>query len=88
MTICLRRLYDRYEVDDIEDIDRVQFKLTTCMRPKFELSNLEMDTFILHMYCFLNTKGLNEENFWPEANKLSIELHRRLANNEEIEKFL
>jgi hypothetical protein len=88
MAICLRRLYDKYQVDDIQDIDRAQFKLTKCLRSKLNLSNIEMGSFILHMYCFFNTIGLNEENFWLEAEKLSVGLHRRMENNEEIEKYL
>jgi len=88
IAISMRHLYDKYQVDDIEDIDNAQFRLPSSLRTKFNIPNLEMGSFTINLSFNFNTKGLNEENFWPETEKLSLGLHRRIEHNEEIEEYL
>jgi hypothetical protein len=85
--ICLRRLYEKYQVDDIDEIDALQAKILVSLREKLGLVNDQMGVYSLALNSRINTKGLDEENFWLEAEKRSMELHNRIKNNEDLEEI-
>jgi hypothetical protein len=86
-SICLRRLYEKYQVDDIDELDAVQAKVLVSLREKLGLVNAQMGVYSLALDSRINTKDLDEENFWLEAEKRSIELHNRIKNNEDMEQI-
>jgi len=88
IAVCLRRLYDKYQVDDIDEVDNFQIKIATSPREKLHISNLVMGSFAIPVKCRIYVKQLNEENFWQEAERFSQEIHRKLENDEEIRKYL
>jgi hypothetical protein len=84
IAICLRRLYHKYQVDDIEEVDNFQIKIASSPREKLNISNLVMGSFAISVKCRIYVKQLNEENFWQEAERVSQELHQKLNLNDEI----
>jgi len=86
-SICLRRLYEKYKVDDIDELDAMQAKILVSLREKLGLADVQMGVYSLALDSRINTKGLDEENFWMAAEKSSIELHTRIKNNEDMEQI-
>jgi len=82
---CLRRLYDKYQVDDIDKIDLMRIKIVASLRDKFEITNHQMGVYTVMLNVQDYVTDLNESNFWEHVERKSKDLHKRLDNNEDIE---
>lgn len=84
-SICLRNMYVKYNVDDIDEMNLIQIKNVANLRDKLGLSNHQMGVFSVILDVREDISGVNKENFWAHVESCSKELHKRIDNNEDIE---
>jgi hypothetical protein len=87
LMICLKRTYENYKVDDIDEVNLIQSKILVNIRDKLGLANEYMGVFSVALDNQTNIENFNEENFWKMAEKVSIDLHERLKNNDDMEQI-
>ena len=82
--ICkvLKKLYAKYEVDDVP-LDSFQFMFLTGLRDRLKVKNTQMGFFSLTMACRIED-DLDGGDLWRVAEKFSESFHRRLQFNEDL----
>lgn len=84
-SLCIRKLYKEYNVDFSKgSYDHIQFHVVASLRSKFNLNNSLMGVYSTFLN-FMIDDSLTDENFWTFVEESSIDLHDRIANNEDLE---
>lgn len=92
VAVCMRKLYEKYQVNDVDEIDSIQCKILVDLRKKLNLSDSQMGIYSVSLNCRMSIGNhiqfINDEKlFWRFVEEQSLFFHRRLKNNEDIEQI-
>lgn len=87
--VCLRNLYEKYGMDDLDKPDLVQTKVVVNIRDKLGIANEQLGVYSVIIDAVQDTNILGDEaSFWQHVENYSIHLHKRIKQNEDMEQVV
>jgi hypothetical protein len=89
LLVCIRKLYEDYQVDDIDQMDFIQSKILVSLREKLNISNQQMGVYSVALpnQVDISKYMSKQENFWQLVENESLKLHARLEHNEDMDEI-
>jgi hypothetical protein len=87
--VCLRNLYEKYKMDDLDNPDMVQTKVVVNIRDKLGIPNEQLGVYSVIIDAVQDTRILSDEaKFWQHVQDYSVQLHARIKQNEDMEQIV
>jgi len=92
IAVCMRKLYKKYQVHDVDEINSIQCKVLVDLRKKLNVCDSQMGIYSVSLNCRMSIENYGQlvndhKVFWQFVEQHSSFFHRRLKHNEDIEQI-